>query len=70
MPRMTYAEAMDRYGVDNPDLRFGLELVELSDLVKDCGFKVFADAVAARTASSRRSTSRGAPPSRARSSTI
>ncbi len=45
MARMTYAEAMDRYGVDNPDLRFGLELTELSDLVKGCGFKVFADAV-------------------------
>jgi aspartyl-tRNA synthetase len=45
MARMTYAEAMDRYGVDNPDLRFGLELTELSDLVRGCGFKVFADAV-------------------------
>jgi len=43
MERMTYAEAIRRFGVDNPDLRFGLELVELSDLVKDAGFKVFAD---------------------------
>jgi aspartyl-tRNA synthetase len=43
MPRMTYAEAMDRYGVDNPDLRFDLELVEISELVKASGFKVFAD---------------------------
>jgi aspartyl-tRNA synthetase len=46
MARMTYQESLARFGVDNPDLRFGLELVELSDLVKGCGFKVFADAVA------------------------
>ncbi len=44
--RMTYGEAIDRFGVDNPDLRFGLELVQLSELVKDSGFKVFADVVA------------------------
>jgi len=43
--RMTYAEAIDRFGVDNPDLRFGLELVQLSDIVKDSGFKVFGDVV-------------------------
>ncbi|HBG06805.1 MAG TPA: aspartate--tRNA ligase [Geobacter sp.] len=43
--RMTYGEAIDRFGVDNPDLRFGLELVQLSELVKDSGFKVFADVV-------------------------
>jgi len=43
--RMTYAEAIDRFGVDNPDLRFGLELVELSNIVKDSGFKVFAEVV-------------------------
>jgi aspartyl-tRNA synthetase len=43
--RMTYGEAIDRFGVDNPDLRFGLELVQLSDIVKDSGFKVFADVV-------------------------
>ncbi|MCD6526270.1 MAG: aspartate--tRNA ligase [Desulfuromonas sp.] len=45
MARMTYAEAMDRFGVDNPDLRFDLELVELSKIVDGCGFKVFADAI-------------------------
>jgi aspartyl-tRNA synthetase len=44
--RMTYGEAIDRFGVDNPDLRFGLELVELSEIVKGSGFKVFADVVA------------------------
>ncbi|MDF1581137.1 MAG: aspartate--tRNA ligase [Desulfuromonadales bacterium] len=43
MPRMSYAEALDRYGVDNPDLRFDLELKEVTAIVKDCGFKVFAD---------------------------
>ncbi len=46
IPRMTYAEAIRRFGVDNPDLRFGLELLELTDIVKDAGFKVFADVAA------------------------
>jgi aspartyl-tRNA synthetase len=45
MARMTYAEAIRRFGVDNPDLRFGLELVELSGIVQNAGFKVFADVV-------------------------
>lgn len=45
-PRLTYAEAMARYGSDKPDTRFGLELVDVSDLLKDCGFKVFSAAIA------------------------
>ncbi len=44
--RMSWQEAMDRYGSDKPDLRFGMELMNVSDLVAGCGFKVFADAVA------------------------
>src|SRR5579864_6763954 len=42
MPRMSFAEAMRRYGSDKPDLRVALELVDVADLVKDCDFKVFA----------------------------
>jgi aspartyl-tRNA synthetase len=42
VPRMTYAEAMRRYGSDKPDLRIPLELVDVADLVRDCDFKVFA----------------------------
>jgi aspartyl-tRNA synthetase len=44
-PRLTYAEAMNRYGCDKPDTRYDLELVDVSDLVKDSGFKVFSAAV-------------------------
>ncbi|AOQ24408.1 Aspartate--tRNA ligase [Moorella thermoacetica] len=46
LPRLTYREAMDRYGSDKPDIRFGMEIVDVSDLVAGCGFKVFAEAVA------------------------
>ncbi|MDR1204162.1 MAG: aspartate--tRNA ligase [Peptococcaceae bacterium] len=46
MARMTYGEAMERYGADKPDTRFGLELVDLADLVKDSDFKVFTQALA------------------------
>ncbi len=42
VPRITYAEAMRRYGSDKPDLRIALELTDIADLVKDCSFKVFA----------------------------
>jgi aspartyl-tRNA synthetase len=45
-PRMTYDEAMSRYGSDKPDTRFEMELVDLSEVVKDSGFKVFSAAVA------------------------
>jgi aspartyl-tRNA synthetase len=41
-PRMTYAEALRRYGSDKPDLRIALELVDVAELVRDCDFKVFA----------------------------
>ena len=45
-PRLTYQEAMERFGSDKPDTRVGFELKYLNDLVKDCGFGVFAGAVA------------------------
>jgi aspartyl-tRNA synthetase len=45
-PRLTYAEAMERYGSDKPDTRYDLQLVDVSDVLKDSGFKVFRDAVA------------------------
>lgn len=43
--RLPWIEAMERFGSDKPDLRFGLELVNISDLVRNCGFKVFTDPV-------------------------
>ncbi|SDH93188.1 aspartate--tRNA ligase [Desulfosporosinus hippei] len=45
-PRLTYKEAMDRYGSDKPDTRFGMELIDVGDLVGKSGFKVFANVVA------------------------
>ncbi len=45
-PRFTYAEAMERFGKDNPDIRFGLELKDISDMAAGCGFQVFEKAVA------------------------
>ncbi len=44
-PRLSYREAMDRFGTDRPDTRFGLELVDLTDIVRDCDFRVFRQAV-------------------------
>ncbi len=46
LPRITWQDAMDRFGSDKPDMRFGMELVNVSELVKDCGFAVFTGALA------------------------
>ncbi|MCX5848729.1 MAG: aspartate--tRNA ligase [Deltaproteobacteria bacterium] len=46
LPRLTYHEAICRYGKDNPDVRFGMEIVDLTDIVKDSGFKLFAEVAA------------------------
>lgn len=46
-PRLSYAEALSRYGSDKPDIRFGMELVDLSDLVARSNFKLFAETIAA-----------------------
>ncbi len=45
LPRMTYTEAMERFGSDKPDTRFGMEITDISDIVKDCGFGVFTSAI-------------------------
>lgn len=47
IPRMTWQEAMDRFGSDKPDTRFGMELTDVSEVVKDCEFGVFTGALAA-----------------------
>jgi len=44
-PRLSYEDAVDRFGLDKPDIRFDLELVNISDIVENAGFKVFADVV-------------------------
>ncbi|GAI55009.1 unnamed protein product, partial [marine sediment metagenome] len=45
-PRLTYAEAMERYGTDKPDLRFGLELRDLTDIAAQSDFSIFRSAIA------------------------
>ncbi len=47
IPRITWQEAMDRFGSDKPDMRFGMELCDVSDIVKGCGFGVFTSALEA-----------------------
>ena len=45
LPRYTYKEVMERFGSDKPDLRYGMEITDITDLVKDCGFSVFTGAI-------------------------
>lgn len=47
LPRLTYTEAMNRFGSDKPDTRFGMEIVDISEIVKNCGFGVFTSAIEA-----------------------
>ena len=46
LPRLKYTEALERFGSDKPDTRFGMEITDLTDVVKDCGFGVFTSAIA------------------------
>ena len=48
LPRLTYREAMERFGSDSPDLRFGRELVDVTDIAETCGFAVFSKTVAGK----------------------
>lgn len=54
VPMMTYAEAMERYGIDRPDTRFDLHIHDVSDLAAGCDFKVFQEALAKRSAAGRK----------------
>jgi aspartyl-tRNA synthetase len=54
VPMMTYAEAMERYGIDRPDTRFDLHIHDVSDLAASCDFKVFQEALAKRSAAGRK----------------
>ena len=47
LPRLTYKEAMERYGSDKPDTRYGMEITNITDIVKNCGFGVFTSAIEA-----------------------
>lgn len=47
LPRLTYTDAMNRFGSDKPDTRFGMEITDISEIVKDCGFGVFTSAIEA-----------------------
>jgi len=53
IPRMTWTEAMERYGIDRPDTRFGLPIEDISDLAAKCDFKVFQEALAKRSPAGR-----------------
>jgi len=53
IPRMTWLEAMEKYGIDRPDTRFGLPIVDVSDLAAKCDFKVFQEALAKRSPAGR-----------------
>jgi len=53
IPRMTWIEAMERYGIDRPDTRFGLHIKDISDLAAKCDFKVFQEALAKRSPAGR-----------------
>ncbi|NPU99841.1 MAG: aspartate--tRNA ligase [Brevinematales bacterium] len=46
--RMTYKDAIDKYGIDRPDLRFGMEIVDVTEAVRDCEFQVFKNVIAAK----------------------
>ena len=61
LPRMTYDEAMERFGHDAPDLRFGMELVDITDLASEAEFRVFRDAAGGGQPGPRASTPRGRP---------